>query len=127
LSERALVDLPPVPPGHDQHGYVEFILPLPPDNPTPYRLVELDWNPHGHEPLAVYGAPHFDFHFYTISLEERNAIDPADPQWARKGDHLPGAGYLPAGWADTGTLLGAAPAATAIPRMGLHWLDPASP
>src|SRR5690606_13576313 len=61
------------------------------------------------------------------SLEERNAIDPADPQWARKGDHLPGAGYLPAGWADTGTLLGAAPAATAIPRMGLHWLDPASP
>src|SRR4051812_20501784 len=27
--------------------------------------VTIDWNPHGHHPIPIYGKPHFDFHFYN--------------------------------------------------------------
>lgn len=95
----------------------ETLLPLPAGNPTPYRLVELNWNPVGHPP-GVYGQAHFDFHFYTITLEERNRIDPADPAFEQKANRFPAAGYMPAGYV-------AVPGA--VPRMGVHWADPASP
>jgi Domain of unknown function (DUF5602) len=35
----------------------------------------LFWNPMGHEPLVRYGAPHWDFHFFTIEPAQAAAID----------------------------------------------------
>jgi len=33
------------------------------------------WNPEGHEPLARYGVPHWDFHFFTLDAAQAAAID----------------------------------------------------
>lgn len=41
---------------------------------TPFSWVQLNWNPHGHPPAEVYGAPHFDVHFYVQDYAARNAI-----------------------------------------------------
>lgn len=78
LSEAALTDLPV------EAMMYEYLLPLPATNPTPIRLVELDWNPMGHPPPQIYTVPHFDFHFYTVTQPERDAIDPADPDFQVK-------------------------------------------
>ena len=39
--------------------------------------VTVFWEPHGHPP-GPYLTPHFDFHFYTITREDRTAIDCVD-------------------------------------------------
>jgi hypothetical protein len=44
ISEDALTDLPAT------AMMYQYLLPLPATNPTPIRLVELDWNPMGHPP-----------------------------------------------------------------------------
>jgi len=73
-----------------------------------YDHAELDWNPHGHEPLPIYGYPHFDFHFYTVGAGELGQIAPGpdtvavDPQ------------YIPKDYV-TGVM--------AVPNMGVHWAD----
>lgn len=99
-----------------------FILPLPQKGPAPYRFAELDWNPHGHEPPGVYTVPHFDFHFYTISLEERNSIVPSDPSYAAKARNVPTGDAVPPFYIAAGD-----PAAIAVPMMGVHWSDVRSP
>jgi hypothetical protein len=105
--------------GEGHEDMTEYLLPLPAEaGATPYRTIEVDWNPHGHEPAGVYDVPHFDFHFYTISLAERNAIDPADPQFDARAANHPAAEQLPQGYV---------PIPGAVPRMGVHWIDPASP
>jgi hypothetical protein len=123
LSENALSDLP----GHhspggvrmpDGHHMFEYVLAMPEGNPTPFRHVLIDWNPGGHEPPGVYDLPHFDFHFYTMTVAERRAIDPADPAFAVKAQRFPAAGQMPAGYT-------AIPGA--VPFMGAHWVDPTSP
>ena len=123
LSEKALDGLPApsAGPGPDEHSY---LLPLPASNPTQFQLVELDWNPGGHPPPMVYTVPHFDFHFYVIGLDERNAILPSDPAWATKAANFPSLAYRPAGYIPPpiGT-----PGENAVPQMGLHWINPASP
>ena len=73
LSAQALEGLPIFSPDHapGTHGaYREYLLELPAGNPTPYRFVEVDWNPHGHG--GPYTAPHFDFHFYRVPVATRN-------------------------------------------------------
>ncbi len=51
-------------PGSD---HVALFLTLPPEAAgTGFRVLQFDWNPHGHEPLGIYDLPHFDFHFYYI-------------------------------------------------------------
>jgi hypothetical protein len=80
LSARALERLPTHSPDHGPgtHGpYSEYLLDLPADNPTPYRFVELDWNPHGHG--GPYTAPHFDFHFYRVPVTTRTRSTSATP------------------------------------------------
>jgi len=47
---------------------------LPQQHASAFKFVELDWNPGGHEPAGVYDTPHFDFHFYTIDVAQRNAF-----------------------------------------------------
>ena len=128
LDERALEGLPaPMaghPEGHDDMH--EFILPLPSRSPAPYQFVELDWNPQGHS-APFHSEPHFDFHFHKFTLAERNAIDVSDPSYADRAANFPAPEYIPAGYFSPSTLLGVPPVAVAIPRMGIHWIDPTSP
>ena len=41
---------------------------------TPFDHIYFNWNPHGHPPAMFFSAPHFDFHFYMTSVEERMMI-----------------------------------------------------
>jgi hypothetical protein len=116
LDEKALDGLP------DNGMMYPFDLQLPAQSPAPYRFAELDWNPHGHVPPGVYTVPHFDFHFYMISPAARDAIDPADPQFAAKASNLPGGDLVPPFYVVPGP-----PAAVAVPHMGVHWSDVRSP
>ena len=90
-----------------------FVLPLHPKakSLTPFDHITLNWNPQGHEPEDIYDVPHFDMHFYKVSLAEEMAITgiPTAP---------PSPGFLPASYVIQGAT---------VPQMGTHWLDPASP
>jgi hypothetical protein len=76
-----------------------------------YNHSELDWNPHGHEPLFAYGVPHFDFHFYMITPQEQSQVVAGpdtiavDPKYIPK-DYMSGV--------------------MAVPNMGTHWVDSTS-
>jgi hypothetical protein len=128
LDEAALEGLPAPAAAHgageNAHGGMTiYDLELPQQHGTPYRFVQLDWNSAGHEPPGVYDVPHFDFHFYTITKAERDAIDPAvigEAEYAARANRLPpeperAAADVPLGPPD------APPAAVAVPRMGVHW------
>ena len=127
LSEGALQGLPEA----GQHGgnghehYASYILELPADHGTPYRFVELDWNPKGHG--GPYTAQHFDFHFYRVPLEEHDAIDPARADYAERAAAFPAAEELPTGYVSSHLLMNLPPAQAAVPKMGLHWVDTNSP
>ena len=128
LTAQALEGLPAQSPDHGPgtHGpYSEYLLELPARHGTPYRFVEVDWNPHGHG--GPYTSPHFDFHFYRVPLATRNEIDLAAPDFEAKAARLPAAEEMPAGYASTHVLLKTTPAGMTVPRMGLHWLDTKSP
>jgi hypothetical protein len=116
LDEKALDGLPT-----DGMMYA-FDLQLPAQSPAPYRFAELDWNPHGHVPPGVYTVPHFDFHFYMVPRSARDAIDPANPQFAAQASNLPTGDLVPPFYVVPGP-----PAAVAVPRMGVHWSDVRSP
>ena len=113
--------------GSEHHADEDmFELPLPPEAAvTAYKSVNVGWMANGHE--APYNRPHFDFHFYTITAAERQAIDPADPAWAEKAASLPAGELVPARYFALSTLINKPAAAVTVPRMGLHWLDVASP
>ncbi len=78
---------------------------------TPYQHIMVNWEPAGHEPPGIYNVPHFDMHFYKISVAERLAITGV-PGLA------PPAGFLPAAYVIQ---------AATVPQMGTHWIDPSSP
>ena len=84
---------------------------------TPFDHVVIDWNVNGHPPVGIYNLPHFDFHFYKISLATQNTIPPyeVDPS----GFDLPiPSGYLPPMYVRI---------PGGVPQMGAHWFDPTSP
>lgn len=97
-----------------------FVLSLPQKakDLTAFNHLVADWNPAGHEPEAIYGLPHFDFHFYKISLTAQEAIPPYTPETTAMFDKEPPAGYLPA------TFM-ASPGG--VPEMGKHWIDVNAP
>lgn len=109
ITESALVTLPTT--------AAEYVFTLPSQTSvTAYKHAVVNWMPAGHEP-APYLVPHLDVHFYMISAQARNAITPSDPAYATKLALQPPASFLPAGYVmDTG-----------MPRMGMHWRDPAAP
>lgn len=134
LSESALEGLPapmamPMASG-GEHEHVDshiYDLAMPERHETPYQFVELDWNPAGHEPARVYDVPHIDFHFYTVTKEVRDAIDPTRMS---KEEYLGKSGLLPpeeqrvpnyAALSAPGTPV------VAVPRMGTHWVDVRTP
>jgi hypothetical protein len=125
LDERALDGLrAPMPPmGGDpnggEHAHVDmdrYELAMPAQNPTPYKFIELDWNPAGHEPENIYTIPHFDFHFYKIDIAERNAILPSDPAFLTKSANVPDDEFLAPFYISPEPRV-------AIPQMGVHWID----
>lgn len=69
LSDGALENLP----AGDDHGEghdhaLAVTLPMPSQAAgTNIDHISFDWNPNGHEPAVIYGAPHFDVHFYMIN------------------------------------------------------------
>jgi hypothetical protein len=127
LSERAMEGLPAMTETDGHESMVVTLLALPVQNPTPYRFVELDWNPMGHEPAIVYGVRHFDFHFYTISRETRASIVPGNPRYAEAAASLPADQFRPPFYVDAATAAAAPAAAVTVPQMGLHWFDVRSP
>ncbi len=82
----------------------------------PYNHFGINWAPHGHLPLEVYGEPHFDFHVYFISQIERGTITGENQE----------AMYLepaPVYVAPDYELL----EDSGVPQMGAHWVDKTSP
>lgn len=127
LSEAALTNLP-MTPNAPSPSAAMLQLALPVDAPVAgYNHVMLDWNPAGHEPDHVYTLPHVDFHFYNVSPQQVMAIMPTDPQYATKAAALPATQFVPQGYAAASVLANIPAAAAAVPMMGLHWLDVASP
>jgi hypothetical protein len=125
FSEGALDGLPATGAGH--HGGAgpvhQYLLDFPSTNTAPFRFVEVNWNPTGHEPAGVYeGVPHFDFHFYTVGVADRDAIVPSDPGYAAKANAVPTGDYVPPFTVQLGPP-GATPADVAVPKMGVHWVD----
>jgi len=107
LSGKALMNLP------EEHAV--YVLELPKNKGHNfYTHVLFDWNPGGHEPPGVYDLPHFDFHFYTIPSEEREAIPFMPPPYKDDADGQ----YIPPLYV---------PLPGLIPEMGAHWADVTSP
>ena len=104
ISEKGLEELP--------DSLAQFVLPLPKNKGKDfYTHALLDWNPEGHEPPGIYNLPHFDFHFYIISNEERMSIGPKDTvQFANAPDSM----YVPSSYMQI---------PGGVPGMGAHWAD----
>ncbi len=104
LSDDVLQQLPTTP--------TEYLVELPPQaNATPFTHIGLDWNPTGHPPAGVYDKPHFDFHFYTISLSQRASITDPDPA-------TPATSVVPADYMVSPPV---------VPREGSHYIDTTGP
>jgi len=117
MSETALAGLPAEPP-RDADGW-EYVLSLPKEAAiSGYDHVVIDWNPKGHIPPGVYDTPHFDFHFYLISSEQREKITAKGEDLAR-AHRAPAPELMPEGYI--------LPEPTEVPRMGAHAIDPAGP
>ena len=104
--------------GGDNHGH-EVLLRLHQKAKAlmPFDHLTMGFMAAGHPPPGIYSIPHFDFHFYKISLEERMAI-PTYPQAMNAFKNNPSPGYLPPAYVK-------APAGEA--QMGAHWMDVLSP
>jgi hypothetical protein len=110
FSEAALVGLPDKEPG------AEYLLSLPSEaSATAFNHIGLDWNTSGHPPVGIYNVPHFDFHFYTVTPEEREKIT-AQGDDLLKCNKQPPAEYMPSGYVLVPD--------SAVPRMGSHLANP---
>jgi len=110
LTEGALTGLPTA---TDPPGMYDIMLPAQ-ASATAYNHIGLDWNPAGHPPPGIYDPPHFDMHFYQISMTERNGITLADTV---TGFVIPQDGYMAPDY-----MLGP----ELVPGMGFHAIDTTS-
>ena len=112
MTEDALQGLP------DQAEPVTLWFNVPSEgSATVINHISLDWNGHGHEPAMIFDVPHFDMHFYMMTEAERLAIDPTDPDFQTKAEHLPDAQYIPVDYVVP------PPAPEGVPQMGVHMID----
>lgn len=103
FSETALQNL-------TDTGAVEYSLMMPSQaSATGIDHIGLDWNPQGHEPNPIYGLPHFDIHFYYLTMSERMTIA------FGKDMDIPASKYVPANYITADSM--------SIPMMGVHWVD----
>ena len=106
--------------GHAAHNAIE--LPLPPEivSITPFNHIVINYNPTGHQPKPIYAAPHFDFHFYTMTSSDRKKIPTYDKDSTGFANR-PAAAYLPANYVNPPLVV------SADEQMGTHWVDVTSP
>ena len=117
FSEMALTGLTQTPP-KGMEG-MPYTLALPKEAAvTGFDHIGLDWNPKGHLPKAIYGKPHFDFHFYQVTASDLKKITATGADLARINKR-PVAKYLPLGFIT--------PPGTGVPQMGAHALDASTP
>lgn len=96
-TATALDGLPQEKPKTGLIGY-EIPLKLPAEaRSTPFNHVAFDWNPLGHIPPGIYDVPHFDAHFYLLTVDERAAITLEGEDKARVLK-APPPGILPEGY-----------------------------
>jgi hypothetical protein len=115
LTSGALSNLSELTTGHEE----TMVLPLhyKAKELTPFEHIGLNYQPEGHGP--VFWKEHFDFHFYTITNEERQAIPPYDAldQNIVNGYNLfPNMTKMPADYLKFPFQGGA------YPKMGKHWV-----
>ncbi|UXR64491.1 DUF5602 domain-containing protein [Bdellovibrio bacteriovorus] len=104
--------------GLSEHEPAEYAVALPTVvSLPPYNHIVLNWMPHGHEPDSIYGKPHFDFHFYLISPEQRLAI-------SCLGEDEVVCMQMPAQNQQPPFYVGGP---GGVPQMGWHWVDLRSP
>jgi Domain of unknown function (DUF5602) len=116
FTEEALSGLPAEPPQGEEWMEISLDLPAQADA-TAFKHIGLNWNPSGHVPAKIYDTAHFDFHFYTITEEERARITAKGDDLART-QRQPAAGFVPEGYIYAPNSEHA--------RMGAHWINPAS-
>ena len=91
---------------------------------TPFKWFLLNWNVMGHGPPAIFDKPHFDFHFYIQTYEDRNLIRLGEcPGASNCEDHAKAikpvpAQFVPPGYIDVGAVEA---------KMGNHLIDPTGP
>ncbi|MBD5804181.1 hypothetical protein AZOA_36240 [Azoarcus sp. Aa7] len=118
LTEGMLDGLPVAAPGANPH--FPYVLRMPAKGPkTVVDHVMIDWESTGHPPPQVYDVPHFDFHFYVVSPEEVSKVRFNGPNDSADPGQQPPAELMPAGYI--------LPPGTAVPRMGVHAINPAAP
>ncbi len=118
FTEAALSALPPEPPAPGLENW-EYELAMPRDAKVlPFTHLVLNWNPHGHVPPGIYDVPHFDFHFYIIDPKQREKITCKGAD-IKKCMNKPASDFMSSAYI--------LPPGTEMPRMGVHWIDPAAP
>ena len=117
ITESALEGLPAATPGGQ--ALFAYKLPMPEAGPrTVVDHVGLDWEALGHPPEGVYDVPHFDVHFYLVGREEVETVHFDSPDDSAHPDQQPPPELMPAGYV--------LPPGTAVPKMGVHAIDPAA-
>ncbi len=82
---------------------------------TNFTYLGLDWTPMGHQPVEIYGLPHFDIHFYLMEEDDVEAIGPGVAEYTIPDAQMP-PGYV------TADALGAP--REIVPGMGEHLVSP---
>lgn len=118
FSRAALDGLPTVDPAPNQPLTVNLTFPEQASG-TVFDHVMVNWNAQGHDPVPLFGVPHFDFHFYMTDMAAQHAIDPADPGFAAAAANAPAPQYVPQDYVMVPD--------SAVPMMGVHWADGSSP
>ncbi|HEY5789672.1 MAG TPA: DUF5602 domain-containing protein, partial [Gammaproteobacteria bacterium] len=117
ITAPALEGLPAAAPGG--HAMFPYHLAMPAAGPqTVIDHVGLDWEALGHPPAGVYDVPHFDFHFYLVDRAEVERVHFDGPDDSASPAQQPPAELLPAGYV--------LPPGTAVPKMGVHAVNPAA-
>lgn len=83
-----------------------------------FTFAGVDWNPGGHDPLFVYGKPHFDFHFYYQDEETTEQIPLGVADYEIPDPLMPEGYVTPAAFGAPRVM---------VPGMGEHLGDPSAP
>lgn len=118
FSRAALDGLPTVDPAPHQPLTMELAFPEQASD-TVFDHVQLNWNAQGHDPMPLFGVPHFDFHFYMTDMAATHAINPADPDFVAAAANVPAPQYVPQDYVMVPD--------SAVPMMGVHWADGSVP
>lgn len=95
--------------------HANYVLPLhkKASEVTPFDHIYFNWNPHGHPPF-FFEEPHFDIHFYMVSVQERMQVSTTSSLM----NQIPPQPYWPQGFV---------PTEGGEAQMGKHWINPLSP